>query len=85
MNVKANRTPLPVVLKSLAKQMGYNIYLAPGLAGEVTTELNQVPGFGALELILSTQPQKLTFKVVDKTIVVGSPEKLEKLPATLHR
>lgn len=84
-NIKADRTPLPVVLKSLAKQMGYNIYLTPNLGGEVSTDLHQVPGFGALELILSTQPEELTFKVVDKTIVVGPPAKIQKLPATLYR
>lgn len=83
-SVKANGTPLPKVLKDIAQQMHYNLYLAPGTTGTVQINAQNVPGFGAIDLILRTQPGKLTYKVVDKTIVVGTPEKLSKLPSTLY-
>ena len=84
-SVKADGAPLAKVLKQIATQMDYNIYLVPGLSGTVDTDLRQVPGFGAIELILRTQPGELTFKVVDRTIVVGSPERLSKIPDSLFR
>lgn len=83
--VKADGTPLRKVLSDIARQMDYNIFLAPGVSGNVTSDLKRVPGFGALDLILTTQPEKLTYKVVDKTIVVGTPEKLQRIPDTLFR
>ena len=84
-SIKANNEPLGKVVTKLGQQMGYNVFLSPGIQGTVTTDLDKVPGFGALELILGTQDEELTFKVVDKTIVIGPPEKLQKLPSTLYR
>ena len=83
-SVKANGTPLAKVLQDIDKQMNYNLYLSPGTSGTVQMNAQGVPGFGAIDLILRTQPGNLTYKVVDKTIVVGTPEKLSKLPSTLY-
>jgi type II secretory pathway component HofQ len=83
--VKADNAKLSRVLQDIARQMNYNIYLTPGLTGPVNTDLKQVPGFGALELILTTQPEKLTYKVLENTIVVGTPERIEKIPDTMFQ
>lgn len=83
--VRANGTPLKKVLKQIALQMDYNIYFSPDVSGTVNTDLKSVPGFGAIDLILKTQPQALTYKVIDKTIVVGPANKLQRLPGTLYQ
>ena len=46
--------PLPEVLRSFAKIAGVNLVLAPGITGNVTVELKDVPWDQALWVILKT-------------------------------
>ena len=46
--------PLPEVLRSFAKIAGVNLVLAPGISGNVTVELKDVPWDQALWVILKT-------------------------------
>ena len=46
--------PLPEVLRSFAKIAGVNLVLAPGITGNVTVELQDVPWDQALWVILKT-------------------------------
>ena len=47
--------PLPEVLRSFARIAGLNLVLSPGVTGNVTVELKDVPWDQALWVILKTQ------------------------------
>jgi type II secretory pathway component GspD/PulD (secretin) len=67
---------LVFVVKALAQEMGRNVFVAPNVMGTVTVTLNKVQPEGALALILKMQENDYSYKIVDGTIVVASPEKL---------
>lgn len=46
--------PLPEVLRTFARLVGFNLVLAPGVQGTVTAELKDVPWDQALDVILKT-------------------------------
>lgn len=46
--------PLPEVLRTFARLVGFNLVLAPGVQGSVTAELKDVPWDQALDVILKT-------------------------------
>jgi type II secretory pathway component GspD/PulD (secretin) len=73
---------LVYVIKVLAKEMGRNIYIGPGVDGSVTVTLKSVPVEGALALILKMQESEIGYKLLGKsnTLVVAPPEKLNTIP-----
>ncbi|NMA28268.1 MAG: AMIN domain-containing protein [Burkholderiales bacterium] len=70
---------LVFVVKALAQEMGRNVFVAPDVMGTVTVTLNKVQPEGALALILKMQENDYSYKIVDGTIVVASPEKLAQI------
>jgi type II secretory pathway component GspD/PulD (secretin) len=75
---------LVFVIKVLAREMGRNIYIAPGVDGSVTVTLKSVPVEGALALILKMQENEYQYKMVgSNTLVVGPPEKLNTIPTDI--
>lgn len=66
------------VLKILAKEMDRNLVADQTVKGTVTMTLRDVPAEGALSMILKISG--FDYKIVDRTIVVGSKETLEKIP-----
>jgi type IV pilus assembly protein PilQ len=72
---------LVYVIKVLAKEMGRNIYIGPGVDGSVTVTLRSVPVEGALALILRMQENEYAYKLVgSNTLIVATPEKLNAIP-----
>jgi type IV pilus assembly protein PilQ len=72
---------LVYVIKVLAKEMGRNVYVGPGVEGSVTVTLKSVPVEGALALILKMQENEFDYKVVEpNTIIVAPKEKLGTIP-----
>jgi len=68
---------LVYVIKVLAKEMGRNVVLLPGVEGSVTVTLKSVPVEGALALILKMQESDFDYKILSgRTLCVGPPEKL---------
>lgn len=71
---------LVYVIKVLAKEMGRNVYVGPGVEGSVTVTLKKVPVEGALALILKMQENEFAYKLVEpNTIVIAPPEKLNSI------
>ena len=81
--IRESRGDLVKVLKRIAAATGKNIYVGPEVAGQVTVDLRQVPAMGALDTVLRLQPKPYAYKVVGSTIVVASPERLDKIPDSL--
>lgn len=71
------------VLKRLAKDAGMNIFVSPEVKGSVTLRVGNVSPTSALELILSLQEQEYRYKILKNTLVVATPEKLQKIPDDL--
>jgi type II secretory pathway component GspD/PulD (secretin) len=72
---------LVYVIKVLAKEMGRNVYIGPGVDGSVTVTLKSVPVEGALALILRMQENEYAYKLVGaNTLIVATPEKLNTIP-----
>lgn len=76
---------LVYVIKVLAKEMGRNVYIGPGVEGSVTVTLKSVPVEGALALILKMQESDFEYKIVSngtggQTLIVAPPEKLATIP-----
>jgi len=69
------------VLKLLSKEMNVNLVTDQTVKGTVTMTLKDVPAEGALNLILRIAG--FDYKRVDNTIVVGSKETIEKIPANV--
>lgn len=55
---------LVYVIKILAKEMGRNVYIGPGVEGSVTVTLKSVPVDGALALILKMQENDIAYKLI---------------------
>lgn len=71
---------LVYVIKVLAKEMGRNVYVGPGVEGSVTVTLKSVPVEGAMALILKMQENEFGYKLVEpNTIVVAPQEKLNSI------
>lgn len=68
---------LVYIVKFLAKEMGRNVYVAPDVAGSVTVNLKNVQPEGALALVLKMQETPYDYKIVDNTVIVATPEKLQ--------
>ena len=71
---------LVYVIKVLAKEMGRNVYIGPGVEGSVTVTLKSVPVDGALALILKMQENDIAYKLVGyNTLIVAAPEKVNQI------
>jgi type II secretory pathway component GspD/PulD (secretin) len=71
---------LVYVIKVLAKEMGRNVYVGPGVEGSVTVTLKSVPVEGAMALILKMQENEFGYKLIEpNTIVVAPQEKLNSI------
>lgn len=71
---------LVYVIKVLAKEMGRNVYIGPGVEGSVTVTLKSVPVDGALALILKMQENDIAYKMVGyNTLIVAAPEKVNQI------
>ena len=71
---------LVYVIKILAKEMGRNVYIGPGVEGSVTVTLRSVPVDGALALILKMQENDIAYKLVQpNTLIVAAPEKINQI------
>lgn len=71
---------LVYVIKILAKEMGRNVYIGPGVEGSVTVTLRSVPVDGALALILKMQENEYAYKLVQpNTLIVAAPEKINQI------
>lgn len=71
---------LVYVVKILAKEMGRNVYIGPGVEGSVTVTLKSVPVDGALALILKMQENDIAYKLLNyNTLVVATPEKINQI------
>jgi type II secretory pathway component HofQ len=79
-NLEYHEADLPAVLRQLAQQLGYNLYVGPEVQGSVTISARQVPLDGAIALILKGQSQTWEYRQVGNTVVIGSPEKMKRFP-----
>jgi len=71
---------LVYVIKILAKEMGRNVYIGPGVEGSVTVTLKSVPVDGALALILKMQENDIGYKLINyNTLIVAAPEKINQI------
>lgn len=71
------------VLKKLARDAGFNIFLSPEVQGSVTVSMKGQSATAALDLILSLQEDEYDYKILKNTIVVASPERLKEIPDDL--
>jgi type II secretory pathway component HofQ len=74
-----NNADLVYVLKQLGPKLGLNIYVAPEVKGSVTISARRVPADGVLALVLKMQTQPYSYKKVGNVVVIGSPERLQKI------
>lgn len=66
------------VIKVLARAMGRNVYIGPGVDGRVTMDLKSVPADGALALILQQQERDIRYKLIGyNTLFVAQPDKID--------
>ncbi len=66
------------VIKLLAKIMGRNLYLGPGVQGSVTAKFDGVPAEAALKLVLGLQEFECAYRLVEPgTIVVAAPKAIQ--------
>lgn len=66
------------VIKVLAKDMGRNVYIGPGVEGSVTMTFNSVPADGALATVLKEQSADIRYKLIGyNTLVVASADKVD--------
>ena len=79
-DLHCNGTRLSDVLQKLAHSMKRNLIVSPGVEGTVTADLHQVPAMHALGMVLQMQKADYRWKMVGNTIVVGTPERLRKIP-----
>jgi len=68
------------VIRSLADRMGLNVIVDTAVKGEVTLDLKNVPAGQALAMILAINGY--ASRQIGNILVVGPPEKLDKLPST---
>lgn len=64
------------VVRELAKAMGRNVYIGPGVEGNVTVRLRSVPPEAALAMILADAENEIAYKLVGtSTLIVAAPDK----------
>jgi type II secretory pathway component GspD/PulD (secretin) len=65
------------VIKILAKDMGRNVYIGPGVDGTITARFEAVTPLAALEKILEQRSNGISCKLIGyNTLVVATPEKI---------
>ena len=68
------------VIKTLAKDMGRNVYIGPGIEGTITAKFEAVTPLAALEKILEKQSKGISCKPIGyNTLVVAAPEKINQI------
>lgn len=79
-NIEFENADLVHVVKSLAKRMGRNVYIGPGVEGTVTIHLTNVTPEEALAKILKQQSHAIAYKLIGyNTLVVAAPEKVDQI------
>lgn len=76
-NMEFVNADLVYIVKFLAREMGRNVYVGPDVQGSVTVTLRNVQPEGALALVLKMQETPYDYKIVDNTVIVATPEKLQ--------
>ena len=72
------------VIKTIARDMGRDVYVGPTVSGIVTLKLEKISPEEALKRVLATQPLKLDYRFVgSNTLVVAAPEKLAETESNL--
>lgn len=67
-SLRFSATPIPVVLRTLAEQVGFDLVVGPGIEATVDVNLNNVPWETALDAVLSSNG--LTYHWRDNVLVV---------------
>lgn len=68
------------VIKVLAKEMGRNVYIGPGVEGTITANFEAVTALAALESILGEQSNLICHKLIgDNTLVVAAPDRIDRI------
>lgn len=67
-SLRFSATPIPVVLRTLAEQVGFDLVVGPGIESTVDVNLNDVPWETALDAVLSSNG--LTYHWRENVLVV---------------
>ncbi len=67
-SLRFSATPIPVVLRTLAEQVGFDLVVGPGIESTVDVNLNNVPWETALDAVLSSNG--MTYHWRDNVLVV---------------
>ena len=67
-SLRFSSTPIPVVLRTLAEQVGFDLVVGPGIESTVDVNLNDVPWETALDAVLSSNG--LTYHWRENVLVV---------------
>lgn len=74
------KADLVYVVKLLAREMGRNVFIGPGVEGEVNLNLKDVPADAALALVLQEQGDEFDYKLIGyNTLIVARREKVEQI------
>ncbi len=72
------------IVKALAKEMGRNAYIGPGVDGKLSINFQGVPPEAALASVLKMQPKPIAYKLIGRTVlVVASPDKLSQIESEI--
>jgi len=80
-DLMADNAPLREVIRQIAEDAGFNLYVDPDVEGKVTAYLKDVPWTHALDVILKHSPFVM-LKERYNTIVITTVEKLKEKPET---
>ncbi len=80
-DLMADNAPLREVIRQIAEDAGFNLYIDPDVEGKVTAYLKDVPWTHALDVILKHSPFVM-LKERYNTIVITTVEKLKEKPET---
>jgi type II secretory pathway component GspD/PulD (secretin) len=67
-SLRFSSTPIPVVLRTLAEQVGFDLVVGPGIESEIDVNLNDVPWETALDAVLSANGMSYHWR--DNVLVV---------------
>jgi len=67
-SLRFSATPIPIVLRTLAEQVGFDLVVGPGIESTVDVNLNNVPWETALDAVLSSNG--MTYHWRDNVLVV---------------
>jgi type II secretory pathway component GspD/PulD (secretin) len=67
-SLRFSSTPIPVVLRTLAEQVGFDLVVGPGIEAEIDVNLHDVPWETALDAVLSSNG--MTYHWRDNVLVV---------------